>query len=126
MTLRQYFFWMSLATALCWLGWLSVVRMVDPAEAGVMGLSLFYAALALALLGTFSVAGLAFRALTRRQEPVSRHAATAFRQSLLLTCLVAGSLALQSKSLLTWWNLLLFIATMTVLEFFLMSFRSGR
>lgn len=126
MTLKQYFFWMILATALCWLGWSSIVRMVDPAEAGILGLFLFYAALSLALIGTFSVVGLAFRALTRRHEPVSRHAATSFRQSVLLTGLMAGSLALQSRSLLTWWNLLLFIATMTVLEFFLISFRSGR
>src|SRR5688572_19215662 len=126
MTLRQYFFWMILATALCWIGWWSVVRVIDPAEGGLLGFFLFYAALCLALIGTFSVAGLAFRALTRRHEPVSRHAATSFRQSVLLTCLMAGSLMLQSRSLLTWWNLLLFIATMTVLEFFLISFRSGR
>jgi hypothetical protein len=126
MTLKQYFFWMVLATALCWLGWGSVIWMVDPAEAGLLGLFVFYAALCLSLIGTFSVAGLAFRALTRHHEPVSRHAATSFRQSVLLTGLMAGSLALQSRSLLTWWNLLLFIATMTVLEFFLISFRSGR
>jgi len=126
MTLKQYFFWMILATALCWLGWGSVVWMVDPAEAGALGLFLFYSALALSLIGTFSVVGLAFRALRHRHEPVSRHAATSFRQSLLLTGLLAGSMALQSRSLLTWWNLGLFIATMTVLEFFLISIRSGR
>ncbi len=126
MTLRQYFFWMILSTALCWLGWLSVVWMVDPAEAGALGVFLFYSALCLALIGTFSVVGLGSRALLHRQEPVSRHAATSFRQSVLLTCLMAGSLALQSRSLLTWWNLMLFVATMTVLEFFLISVRSGR
>lgn len=126
MTLRQYFFWMIVSTALSWLGWLSVVWMVDPAEAGLLGLFLFYATLSLAFIGTFSVLGLGFRALARRQEPVSRHAATSFRQSVLLTCLMAGSLALQSRSLLTWWNLLLFIGTITVLEFFLISVRSGR
>jgi hypothetical protein len=126
MTLRQYFFWMVLSTVLCWLGWWSVVWMVDPAEAGLLGIFLFYAALSLALIGTFSIFGLLFRALKRRQEPVSRHAATSFRQSVLLTVLVSGSLALQSRSLLTWWNIMLFIATVTVLEFFLISYRSGR
>ncbi|MEK7545701.1 MAG: hypothetical protein AAB554_01325 [Patescibacteria group bacterium] len=126
MTLRQYFIWMIVATALCWLGWLSVIWMIDPAEAGLLGFFLFYAALCLALIGTFSVAGLGFRALARRQEPVSRHAATSFRQGVLLTVLMAGSLAMQSRSLLTWWNLMLFIITVTVLEFFLISFRSRR
>lgn len=126
MTLRQYLFWMALATALCWLGWLSVVWTVDPAEARLLGLALFYATLGLALLGTFSVVGLGARALVRRHEPISRHAATSFRQGVLLTCLMAGALALQAKSLLTWWNLLLFIGTMTTLEFFLISVRSNR
>ena len=126
MTLRQYLFWMALATALCWLGWLSVVWTVDPSETRLLGLVLFYATFCLALIGTFSVLGLGMRALVRRQDPVSRHAATSFRQSVLLTCLLAGALALQSNALLTWWNLLLFIGTMTVLEFFLISVRSGR
>jgi hypothetical protein len=126
MTLRQYLFWMLLATALCWLGWASVVWTVDPVDAGALGAALFYATLCLALVGTFSVAGLAVRATARRHEPISRHAAVSFRQGVLLTCLLAGSLALQSRALLTWWNLLLFVATVTVLEVFLASIRSGR
>lgn len=126
MTLRQYLVWMLLMTGLCWLGWWAVVSIVDPGGSGALGLALFYATLVLSLIGTFSIVGLAGRALARRHEPISRHASTAFRQSVLLTGLVAGSLALQSRSLLTWWNLLLFIATLTFLEFFLISVRSGR
>lgn len=126
MTLRQYLFWMLLSTALCWLGWLSVVLTIDPVSSGWLGFAAFYAALALSLVGTFSIAGLAARSLLRRHEPVSRHAAVSFRQSLLLTVFLSGSLALQSRALLTWWNFLLFLATLTVTEFFLISFRSGR
>jgi hypothetical protein len=126
MTLRQYLLWMLLSTALCWLGWFSVVEAVDPTESGWIGYAAFYAALCLALVGTFSVIGLAARSLLRRHEPISRHAATSFRQSLLLTVFLAGSLVLQSHALLTWWNLLLFVATLTIAEFFLISFRSGR
>ncbi len=126
MTLRQYLFWMALATALCWLGWASVVWTIDPSEARALGLFLFYATLSLALIGTFSVTGLSVRALLRRHAPITRHAAASFRQGILLTLLLNGSLALQSHSLLTWWNLLLFVATMTFLEFFLISIRTGR
>lgn len=126
MTLRQYLFWMLLSTALCWLGWLSVVFTIDPVNSGWIGFVVFYSALGLSLIGTFSVIGLAARSLLHRHEPVSRHAATSFRQSLLLTAFLSGSLILQSYALLTWWNLLLFVATLTVMEFFLISFRSGR
>lgn len=126
MTLRQYLFWMLLATALCWLGWCSVVWGVDPTKAGPLGDVLFYATLCLALVGTFAMAGLAVRALAHRHEPVARHAGVSFRQALLLTVLAAGSLMLQSRSLLTWWNLLLFTATVVALEFFTVSSRAGR
>ena len=51
---------------------------------------------------------------------------TSTKTAFAAAALMAGALALQSRALLTWWNLLLFIATMTVLEFFLISFRSGR
>ncbi|WKZ29291.1 MAG: hypothetical protein QY323_01015 [Patescibacteria group bacterium] len=126
MTFRQYLFWMGLSTALCWLGVFSIISIVDPLEGGILGVLLLYAALSLALIGTFSVLGMVVRAGLRRQEAVSRHVAVSFRQSLLLTLLVVGALILQSRTLLTWWNLLLFAATLTVLEFFLISFRSGR
>jgi hypothetical protein len=126
MTLRQYLFWMLLFTTVCWLGWVSIVSTVDPSGAGWIGLFIFYAALCLALIGTFSVIGLAVRSFFHRHEPVSRHAATSLRQSLLLTVFIAGSLMLRTHSLLTWWNLLLFIASLTIMEFFLISYRSSR
>jgi hypothetical protein len=126
MTFRQYLFWMALSTALCWLGVFSIVNIVDPLEGGALGLLLFYAALSLALIGTFSVLAMLFRALLRRHEAATRHVAVSFRQSLLLTVLVVGALILQSRTILTWWNLLLFAGTLIILEFFLISFRSGR
>lgn len=126
MTLRQYLFWMMLSTVLCWLGWLSILQFVDPLGPVALSHGLFYATLSLALIGTFSIIGLIVRTLLRKHEAVSRHASVSFRQSLLLTFLVIGSLALQSRSLLTWWNLLLFVGTLTLLEFFLISFRSNR
>ncbi len=117
---------MGLSTALCWLGVFSIVSIVDPLEGGILGFLLFYSALSLALIGTFSALGMIVRSALRRQEAVSRHVSVSFRQSLLLTFLVVGALILQSRALLIWWNLLLFVATLTVLEFFLISFRSGR
>lgn len=123
MTLRQYLFWMLLSTGLCWIGWFVVLQAIDPASAGLFGFVLFYATLGLSLIGTFAVMGLTARALLRRQEAISRHVAVAFRQSLLLACLLIAALMLQGRGLLTWWNLLLLAATLTVLEFFLTSFR---
>jgi hypothetical protein len=126
MTLRHYLFLIGLSTALCLLGFAAVVLTVDPAGVGAFGYVLFYATLGLSLVGLFSVIGLVGRALMRRDTPAARHVSTSFRQALLLCLLTLGSLLLQSRSLLTWWNLLLFLATLVILEFFLTSFRPQR
>ncbi len=117
---------MALSTTLCWIGVFSIVNIVDPLESPTLGLVLFYAALSLALLGTFSALGMLSRTALRRHEAVTRHIASSLRQSLLLTALVVGALFLQSRTILTWWNLLLFAGTLVFLEFFLISFRSSR
>lgn len=76
----------------------------------------------LALTGTLSVIGFLLRAaLLRQQFVVSRHVAVSFRQAVLLALLIVVALFLQSKSLLTWWNALLIVAALTVLEFFFIS-----
>ena len=126
MTLRQYLFLMLITTLLCWLGWFSVVSSIDPAMSGSLGYVLFYSALSMALIGSFSMVGLFLRSLLRKEAPVSRHAAISFRQALLLTALMIGSLFLRSRSLLNWWNLLLFVSTLTAMEFFLISMRKSR
>lgn len=123
MTFRQYLALMIASTAVCWFGWFSVVRLIDPASAGLLGFALFYASLSLALIGTFAIIGLAGRAAVRPQEPAARHVSASFRQSLLFTTLLTGSLMLQSRSMLNWWNLLFFVGALTILELFLVSWR---
>jgi hypothetical protein len=125
MTLKQYLFWMALSTGLSWLGFVAVLMVVDPTSGGPLGFALFYATLALASIGTIAVIGLLARALARPHEAAAKHAAVSFRQGALLSGLLIGSLALHAGSLLTWWNLLLFTATVTTLEFFMISVRRG-
>ncbi|MEY4745372.1 MAG: hypothetical protein RL272_1317 [Candidatus Parcubacteria bacterium] len=122
MTLRQYLLLMAVGTALAWTAVGLVVGTVDPTDTQPMVFGVFYASLFLALTGTLSVIGFLLRAaLLKRQFVVSRHVAVSFRQAVLLALLIVVSLLLQSKSLLTWWNALLIVAAITVLEFFFIS-----
>ncbi len=123
MTLRQYLILMSLMTALCWAGWAAVVKSFDPLDAGWLGLVLFYAALALALAGTFAIAGLTVRSLMRRREPAARFVPVSFRQGALFSVMFVAGLALQSRALLAWWNLALLLGSAVTVEFLLMSLR---
>ena len=124
MTFRRYLILMIVSTAVCWFGWFSVIRFVDPLSAGLLGFSLFYASLGLSLIGTLAVIGLAGRTIVRAHEPVARHVSASFRQGLLFSVLLIGSLMLQSRSMLNWWNLLFFIGAVTILELFLISWKS--
>ncbi len=122
MTLRQYLALMAVGTALAWTAVGLIVGTVDPTDTQPLVFGIFYASIFLALTGTLSVIGFLLRAaLLRQQFVVSRHVAVSFRQAILLALLIVVALFLQSKSLLTWWNALLIVAALTVLEFFFIS-----
>lgn len=114
---------MALATLVCWGAWVVVINNIDPTETGFLGFDFFYFSLFLAITGTLSVIGFFVRKLVLKEELAFRHVAVSFRQGILFAILIVGSLVLQSHKLLTWWNIILFILALTVLEFFFISFK---
>lgn len=126
MTYKQFLFWMLFGTLLGWFAFASVVRTIDPMTSGLMGLSFFYLTLGFATMGTLSLIGMLIRTSFRPHVAIARHAGVSFRQSILLTVLAVGSLALHSRSTLNWWTALMFLGTLTIAEFFLISWRGSR
>ncbi len=118
MTLKRYLLSMSLATAIAWAAWAMVLVLVSPEEVGMGGVLLFFVSLFLALIGTFSLVGLALRFLLLKKEMVYYQVVNSFRQAALLAILIDLSLVLQSFGLLTWWNFLLFVVGLGILELF--------
>lgn len=123
MSLKKYLILMSVCTLFCWLALVLVINYIDPTETNLLGFLFFYLSLFLACLGTMSVLGFAVRMKFLKDEIVYKQVGTAFRQAVMFSFLVTGSLFLQSKSLLTWWNILLFILALTILEFFFISYK---
>ncbi len=123
MSLNKYLFFMALGALISWGAWYLVLRTTDPLESGFLGFLFFYLTLFFALVGTFSVIGFFIRKLALKDELAFRHVVVSFRQAILFSILITGSLILQSLSLLTWWNIILFILALTVLEFFFISFK---
>lgn len=110
---------MIAGTVLAWTGVVLVLTMTDPTDARAVVLGIFYAALFLALTGTLSLAGFGMRIwLLKQQYFVSRQVLVSFRQAMLLSLLLVTALILQSKGILTWWNALLVLGAVTLLEFF--------
>lgn len=116
---------MLFGTLLGWFAFASVVRMIDPMSSGIMGMSFFYLTLSLSVMGTLSLAGMLLRAALRPHVAIARHAGVSFRQSILLTVLIVGSLALHARASLSWWTALMFLGTVTIAEFFLISWRGS-
>lgn len=112
---------MSIVTTLCWIGWITVLFFIDPDQTEFIGIFLFYLSLFFALIGTFSLLGFFFRVWFSRKEIVFQHVGISFRQALLFSLLLVGSLALQGLRILTWWNAALFIVSISILEFFFLS-----
>ena len=123
MTLKTYLTIMLLATAICWAAWTVVINSINPETTNSVGFLLFYASLFLAIVGTSAVFGFLIRFILLRKELIFRQVAIAFRQSFLFAAVIIVSLILQSFKMLTWYNALFLVIALTVLEFFLISYK---
>lgn len=117
MSLKKYLMLMGISTLVCWLSFVSVIFNISP-EGGFLALALFYLSLSLSLLGTFFIIGFTIRALMRKEMPLFRHLNISFRQAIFFTVLITGSFFLQASELLRWWNLIIFMIFLIILEFF--------
>jgi hypothetical protein len=123
MTLRFYLATMILASSICWAVFFFIIVTVNPDITNWLGFSLFYTSLFLSLVGTAAVVGFLIRFVALKKELAFRSVNEAFRQSFLLAFLVVASLFLASKNLFSWLNLGLLVIGLSVIEFFLISYK---
>lgn len=121
MSFKYFLLLMAIASAAAWAGWIIVVSAIDPSRSGAVGFLFFYVTLTLALIGTLTVAGTGVRVWARREELVSRHVSTAFRQAFLFTALVDASLVLLANGLFRWWTATLVIVLLALVELVFLS-----
>ncbi len=122
MSLRSYLLLMIFATSLCWGAFVIVLYSVNPDLTNWIGFSLFYLSLFLAISGIASIIGFVVRFIGLRHELAINSVRAAFRQSFLFAGLIVISLLLLANNLFTWVNLILLIAGLSVLEYFLLSY----
>lgn len=115
---------MSIATAICWSAFAYVIFTVNPVITNWIGFTLFYTSLFLAIIGTAAILGFVIRFVALKKELAFRLVNEAFRQSFLFAILLIASLMLLSQELFTWLNLFFLIIGLSVLEFFMLSYKS--
>ncbi len=123
MSLNQLLLSVLTAGFACWVAWFFILFNVDPESSGFWGFFLFYLSLFLSLTGTI----FAFSAWLRRkrnlQESEYQSVSISFRQSIFFSLAIVGVLFLQSKQFLTWWNLIILICGITLLEYLFLSLK---
>ena len=121
MDLKKFLGYMIFSTLLCWFGWVMVLFFINPQESGILGFSLFYLILGLAVLGTITILGFWLRRLFYQKELAFEHVMVSFRQAIWISLIVIISLYLQSKQLLNWLNTILLVLGLGLIEFFFLS-----
>lgn len=118
MPFRLYMLCMSLATGLAWLAWGIVIWNINPEDAGLGGLLLFYSTIGLGLIGIFSLFGLAYRVFFSRKHGVmSRLVRTSFRHAIFLSLTVVGTLILAAADYLRWWIVAVIVISVSACEY---------
>ena len=120
--MRLYLFIMTALTALCWLAFTCVIRLVNPETTNGTGFFLFYLSLFFSLIGTAAIIGFLIRFIFLRHELAMEKVKIAFRQSFLFSGFVVALLLLLARGLLSWLNLIILIVGLSALEFFLLNY----
>lgn len=124
MTLRSYLWGMRISTLLSFLAWLLVVWQIDPIKAGVMGQLFFYVATLFFLSGLFILFFTWSRGkFSGGSEVAFAYVSVSFRQGILLALLAVIILFLQSLRVLTWWDGLLVVAGICLVELYFLTRR---
>lgn len=121
MSLRKYLILMGVCTFFCWLAWLMVILYIDPETAGFIGIFCFFISLFVALVGLISLINFFIRFNINKKTAPFRHIGISLRQSLFFSILIMACLFLQQHRLLTWWNAILLVIGLTILEFFFLT-----
>lgn len=116
MLLSTYLWGVRLFTLLSLAVWLCVVLLLDPSRTGWFGIGLFFLSLFAMLIG-FSTLFMTW--LYRKglgDISAAHYLGAAFRQSSLLSVFFIGLVYLQYERWLVWWNALLLLSAMLLLE----------
>ena len=117
MGLRSYLILMAIGTILCWVVWFLIIGNINPDQAGIIGLILFYLSLFLSLTGTISVVGFLIRKkIDKNDTVIFHHVRHTFRQGLLLSCLIISALILLQCKILNWLTGMLVVVLFLIIE----------
>ncbi len=126
MNYKMYLWTMLFGTIVAWIGWFIVLFRINPAEAGPVGLILFYATLFVSCVGILTLLGTLYRIRSKTEVLINREVKIAFRHAVLLAFATVISLVLSAQALLFWWNALGLFVLVGAIEYLFLLAQEGR
>ena len=121
MTLKTYIWGVRIVALFSFIAWALIVNFVDPETTGIAGKILFYLAALFALGSLFNLMLVWIRKKTIGKEAIALNIGLSFRQGILLAIFVIGLLILQSLRILVWWDGLLLLAAIFLIELYFLN-----
>jgi len=118
---KNYLLGLALAAIFSWLAWLLVISHINPFSMPTLALVLFFITLFLAISTTFSITGYYLRLWFNKDEIYFYHLTVSMRQGILLATLICLALIFQILRVLTWWDGLLLVTAITLIEFYFLT-----
>lgn len=117
MLLSTYLWGIRLFTLFAFSAWLGVVALLDPEATGNMGVGLFFISLFALLTGVLTLFVMWIYRRALGDAGAAHHLSGAFRQAFLLALYALGIVFFQYGRILTWWDALLLLAAILLIEF---------
>lgn len=118
---RKYLISIGIAGLFSWAAFWVVIFKLDPYQSTALALFFFFLSLFFALTTTFTFIGFYVRKWFSKNEIYFRHINISLRQGALLSFCALGCLFFLLLGVLTWWNGLLLVVIITLLEFYFTS-----
>lgn len=118
---KSYLWGVRICTFLSLLAFIFVIYAIDPEIAGVSGKIIFYSILFFFLGGIFILTLTWMRARPEKDELTFSELGISFREGILLSILVVALLVLQSFRILVWWDGLLVVAGIFLIELYFLT-----
>lgn len=117
MTFSSYLWAMRLSTLLSFIAWILALIYIDPVESGFIGKLLFFLTFFLFLTGFFMLIFTWIKKVFNGIEGAADNLSHTFRQGILFSFLLTTLLLLKGEELLTWWDGLLVLGALALIEF---------
>jgi hypothetical protein len=121
MTLKAYIWGMRVITFFLLIALGIVINYIDPTESWPVGVALFYLIVFFALAGIFNLFLFAIRKKLLGNELAAESVGLNFRQGILLSLIILGIMILQNLEMLVWWDALLVVAGVFLIELYFLS-----